>query len=144
MRTSHATTNTAFHNDTTVTRPTWRSFPMSPCRSTCLGACLLVDSACCGSGGVRYSCEVKLACTRDSALAIKEKKKKKEEEEAKGGKRDNRTWINKRMLTLRKLECGEAERLLWTCCTPSVLDLVGGLLCRLLLHWLLDRENLVL
>lgn len=49
-----------------------------------------------------------------------------------------------RMLTLHKLGCGEAERPPWMCCIRFVLDPVGGLLCTLLLHWLLGRENLVL
>lgn len=53
------------------------------------------------------------------------------------------TWHD-RLLTLRKLGCGVAEQLPGMCCTQSVLCPVGGLLCMLLLRWLLGRGNLVL
>lgn len=114
---------------------------------SCLEACLLVDSACCGGGGVCYRCEARLACIallilsteiQDLTLDKGQRAGETKEEKVATGK----NW--KRMLTLRKLGCGEVEQPPEKCCIRSVLDPVGGLLCMLLLRWLLGRENLVL
>lgn len=126
------------------TRPNWQSFPLSPCKGTCLGACLWVDSACCGSGGVLLlwgepaGDPSTLSTETQDLPLVRERQKERPEGWMTTGQEQER------MLTLRKLECGEAEQLPWMCCTRSFHDLVGGLLCMLLLHWLLDRENLVL
>lgn len=68
--------------------------------------------------------------------------KEKRAGETKKEKVTGQEW--KRLVTLHKLGCGEAEQPLGMYCTQSVLGPVGGLLCMLLLRWLLGRENLVL
>lgn len=135
--------NTASLNDTTVQGQICQSCLVSPCK----GTCPLVDSACCGSGGVCYRCEARLACTAPLTLSTEIQDLPLDKGKGEGGTKEEEMTTGQeqeRMLTLHKLECAEAEQPPWMYCTRSVLDLVGGLLCTLLLHWLLGRENLVL
>lgn len=88
-----------------------------------------------GEAGMHRSAE-----HRESRLAVAWGKERMRDEQGEMTKEKEQ----RRTLTLRKLECGVEEQPPWMCCTQSVLGLVGGLLCTLLLHWLLDRENLVL